>query len=156
MLIGIPYYFPSSQANALRFIQDMAKEFPKLNMLLYHNPVLHNVTLQVELFSEFVKIPQIVGMKDSHREPMTLIKLDQLCKGKISIMVNQLQIIPYKSLGAAGFWSIDSWMGPWPFFALRDAVARGDEEGAKKIMLDIAPPGTVKADLAWQIGRAHV
>ena len=89
--------------DALRFIQDMAKEFPKLNMLLYHNPVLHNVTLQVELFSEFVKIPQIVGMKDSHREPMTLIKLDQLCKGKISIMVNQLQIIPYKSLGAAGF-----------------------------------------------------
>ena len=37
VLIGIPYYFPSSQANALRFIEDMAKEFPKLNMLLYHN-----------------------------------------------------------------------------------------------------------------------
>jgi 4-(2-carboxyphenyl)-2-oxobut-3-enoate aldolase len=150
VLIGIPYYFPSTQANALRFIQDMAKEFPKLNMLLYHNPTLHNVTLNVELFPEFVKIPQIVGMKDSHREPMTLIKLDKIVRGKISILVNQLQIIPYKSLGAAGFWSIDSWMGPWPFFALRDAVARGDEEAAKTIMLDIAPPGTVKADLSWR------
>ena len=150
VLIGIPYYFPSSQANALRFIQDMAKEFPKLNMLLYHNPALHNVTLQVELFPEFVKIPQIVGMKDSHREPMTLIKLDQIVRGKIAIMVNQLQIIPYKSLGASGFWSIDSWMGPWPFFALRDAVARGDEAAAKAIMIDIAPPGTVKTDLSWR------
>ncbi len=150
VLIGIPYYFPSSQANALRFIQDMAKEFPKLNMLLYHNPALHNVTLQVELFPEFVKIPQIVGMKDSHREPMTLIKLDQIVRGKIAIMVNQLQIIPSTSLGASGFWSIYSWLGPGPFFALRDAVARGDEEGAKAIMLDIAPPGTVKMDLSWR------
>ena len=49
-----------------------------------------------------------------------------------------------------GFWSIDSWMGPWPFLALRDAVARGDFEAAKAITLDLAPKGTRKIDLSWR------
>ena len=55
-----------------------------------------------------------------------------------------------RQLGAAGFWSIDAWMGPWPLFALRDAVARGDIEAAKAIILDIAPPGTRKPNLSWR------
>ena len=53
-------------------------------------------------------------------------------------------------MGAAGFWSIDAWMGPWPFFALRDAVARGDLQAAKAITLDLAPPITRKPDLSWR------
>jgi hypothetical protein len=58
--------------------------------------------------------------------------------------------VPVAGLGAAGFWSIDAWMGPWPLFALRDAVARGDVEAAKAIMLDIAGPGTRKTNLSWR------
>jgi hypothetical protein len=89
-------------------------------------------------------------MKDSHRDTTTFMKLQKVIAGKISVMCNQLQYVPYGQLGAAGFWSIDSWMGPWPLFALRDAVARGDIKGAQEIILDIAGPGTRKPNLSWR------
>ena len=150
VLLGVPYYFPSTVENAVRFFRDIAELFPKLNILVYHNPALHHVTLLVEAFEALVNIPQIVGMKDSHRDTMTFIKLQQVIAGKISVMCNQLQYVPFADLGAAGFWSIDAWMGPWPLLALRDAVARGDIEAAKAIMLDIAGPGTRKSNLSWR------
>ena len=150
VLLGVPYYFPSTVENAVRFFRDIAELFPKLNILAYHNPALHHVTLPVEAFEALVNIPQIVGMKDSHRDTMTFIKLQQVIAGKISVMCNQLQYVPFAGLGAAGFWSIDAWMGPWPLLALRDAVARGDIEAAKAIMLDIAGPGTRKSNLSWR------
>jgi dihydrodipicolinate synthase/N-acetylneuraminate lyase len=150
VLLGMPYYFPSTVENAVRFFREIAELFPKLNILIYHNPALHHVTLPVEAFEALVKIPAIVGMKDSHRDTTTFMKLQKVIAGKISVMCNQLQYVPYGQLGAAGFWSIDAWMGPWPQFALRDAVARGDIEGAKEIILDIAGPGTRKANLSWR------
>lgn len=150
VLLGVPYYFPSTVDNAVRFFRDVAALFPKLNILVYHNPALHHVTLPVEAFETLVKIPQIVGTKDSHRDTMTFMKLQQVIAGKINVMCNQLQYVPFAQLGAAGFWSIDAWMGPWPQFALRDAVKRGDIAAAKAIMLDIAGPGTRKTNLSWR------
>jgi dihydrodipicolinate synthase/N-acetylneuraminate lyase len=150
VLLGVPYYFPSTVDNAVRFFREIAELFPTLSILVYHNPALHHVTLPVEAFEALVQIPQIVGMKDSHRDTMTFIKLQRLIAGRISVLCNQLQYVPFAGLGAAGFWSIDAWMGPWPLFALRDAVARGDVEAAKAIMLDIAGPGTRKTNLSWR------
>jgi dihydrodipicolinate synthase/N-acetylneuraminate lyase len=150
VLLGVPYYFPSTVDNAVRFFREIAGLFPKLNILIYHNPALHHVTLPIEAFDALVKIPQIVGMKDSHRDTTTYMKLDQIIRGKISVLCNAIQYVPYAQLGASGFWSIDAWMGPWPFFALRDAVARGDIKAASAILLDIAPPGTPKSDLSWR------
>jgi dihydrodipicolinate synthase/N-acetylneuraminate lyase len=150
VLLGVPYYFPSTVENAVRFFREIAELFPKLNILIYHNPALHHVTLPVEAFEAFVKIPQIVGMKDSHRDTATFMRLMTIIRDKISLMCNQVQYVPYAQLGAAGFWSIDAWMGPWPLFALRDAVARGDIEAAKAVILDIVPQGTGKANLSWR------
>lgn len=150
VLLGVPYYFPSTVENAVRFFRDIAEMFPRLNIMIYHNPALHHVTLPVECFEALVKIPQVVGMKDSHRDTVTFMKLQEIIHGKISVMVNQTQYVPYVQLGAAGFWSIDAWMGPWPQFALRDAVAHGDIKTARSIILEIAPPGTRKMNLSWR------
>jgi dihydrodipicolinate synthase/N-acetylneuraminate lyase len=150
VLLGVPYYFPSTLDNALRFFREIAEMFPQLAILVYHNPALHHVTLPVEAFQALIKIPQIVGMKDSHRDTATFIRLQEVIQGRISVLCNALQYFPYAQLGAAGFWSIDAWMGPWPFLALRDAVARGDLQAARAITLDLAPPVTRKPDLSWR------
>ena len=150
VLLGVPYYFPSTVENAVRFFRDIAEMFPKLNILVYHNPALHHVTLPVESFEALVKIPQIIGMKDSHRDTTTFLRLQEVIRGKISVMCNAIQYYPYVEMGAAGFWSIDAWMGPWPYFALRDAVARGDWNAARAITLDLAPPVTRKMNLSWR------
>jgi dihydrodipicolinate synthase/N-acetylneuraminate lyase len=89
-------------------------------------------------------------MKDSHRSQQEFIELQKIIRGKISVFVHQGQYHTYSDLGAAGFWSIDAWMGPWPQLALRDAVKRGDSNSAKEITVDIVPPNTGPKDLAWR------
>ena len=150
VLLGVPYYFASTVENAVRFYREIAEMFPKLNILIYHNPALHNVTIPVEAFETLSKIPQIIGMKDSHRDTLTFMKINKITGGRIAQLCAQFQFCTYAPLGAPGFWSIDAWMGPWPLFALRDAVARGDWEAAKEITLDFSPKGTRKVNMSWR------
>jgi len=157
VLVGVPFYFPSSQANAVRFYKDIAERFPKLAIMVYHNPALHNVTLPVSIFPELVTSPNIIAMKDSHRDTLDFIKLQQVIAGHISVFCNQMQFHPYHELGAPGFWSIDSWMGPWPMLALYDAVTTGDREMAKEIMFDLSPVLAVRnKNLAWRETAAKI
>ena len=156
VLLGVPYYFPSSVENAIRLYRDIGELFPKLNIMIYHNPALHHVTLPVEAFKEITKNPAVVAMKDSHRTPQEFTELQKIIRGKMSVLVHQAQYVTYAGLGAAGLWSIDAWMGPWPQLALRDAVKRGDIEAAKAITLDIAPPNQPPANLSWRETAAKI
>lgn len=157
ILLGVPYYFPSSLENAIRLYRDIGETFPKLNIMIYHNPPLHHVTLPVEAFREIAKNPAVVAMKDSHRSPQEFAELQKIIRGRISMLVIQTQYAAYAGLGAAGFWSIDAWMGPWPQLALRDAVRRGDIEAAKAITADIAPPpGAPPPSLSWRETAAKI
>jgi dihydrodipicolinate synthase/N-acetylneuraminate lyase len=152
VLAGVPYYFPSSLPNAIRFYRDLAELFPKTAIMLYHNPALHHVTFPVEAFHEFVKIPTVVAMKDSHRTPEQFVQLKQIVKKNIAMFVFQGQYAEYADLGAEGFWSIEAWLGPWPQLALRDAVARGDGAAARAITADIVPARRPAGppDLTWR------
>ena len=151
ILLGIPYYFPSSLDNAIRLYREVGEMFPKLNIMIYHNPALHHVRLPVDAFKEIVKNPAVVAMKDSHRDTTEFMKLQKVIGGKMAHFCQQTQYYPYCELGAAGFWSIDAWMGPWPQLALRDAVKRRDFKAAQDIILDIAPAVVGgKPDLSWR------
>jgi 4-(2-carboxyphenyl)-2-oxobut-3-enoate aldolase len=156
VLVGVPYYFPSSLGNAVRFITEIAELFPQLGIMVYHNPALHHVRLPVEAFAEIVKHPNVVAMKDSHRDGVELMRLQKVIAGKISVFCFQGQYFEYAELGAPGFWSIDAWMGPWPQLALRDAVKRGDREAARAITLDIMGPMTVDVDYSWRETAAKI
>jgi dihydrodipicolinate synthase/N-acetylneuraminate lyase len=136
VIVGVPYYFPSTVANAVRFYRDVAEMFPTLGVLIYHNPTLHHVTLPVDAFTEITKSPNVIGMKDSHRSPAAFMELMKIVRGKISVFVHQAQYYPYAELGASGFWSIDAWMGLEPLVFLRDAVDGGDIEAAKECISD--------------------
>jgi hydratase-aldolase len=150
VLMGVPYYFPSSLRNAIRFYADVGALFPKLNIMIYHNPALHHVRLPVEAFSEILKNPAVIAMKDSHRSEEEFERLHKLAAGRLSVFVFQGQYAAYAKLGAAGFWSIDAWMGPWPQLALRDAVLAGDDLLAQQATADICPPVTSSPDLSWR------
>jgi dihydrodipicolinate synthase/N-acetylneuraminate lyase len=150
VLVGVPYYFPSTVENAVRFIDDVAQMFPRLAIMIYHNPALHHVRLPVEAFTELTKHSNVVAMKDSHRDPVEFMRLQKIVAGKISVFCAQYQYFQYSDLGAPGFWSIDAWMGPWPQLALRDAVRRGDREAAAAITLDIMGPKTTVVNPSWR------
>jgi dihydrodipicolinate synthase/N-acetylneuraminate lyase len=151
VLVGVPFYFPSSVENAVNFYKQISERFPKLGIMIYHNPALHNVTLPVPCFQALIKCPNLIAMKDSHRDTLQFLKLQEIIKGHISVFCNQFQFHPYYEMGAAGFWSIDAWHGPEPLLALHEAVVSGNEALAKEIMFAITP---VTADrvpnLSWR------
>jgi dihydrodipicolinate synthase/N-acetylneuraminate lyase len=156
VLVGVPFYFPSSPGNAIRFYRDMAAMFPNLGIMIYHNPPLHNVKLTLPIMEEIVKIPGVVAMKDSHREPVEFMRLMKMTKGKMTVFCNTLQYEAFAPLGAPGFWSIDAWMGPWPLLALRDAVRDGNHELATEITLDLAPPPGAIPNMSWRETGAKI
>lgn len=159
VLCGVPFYFPATVENAVQFYQDLADAFPKLGIVIYHNPPIHRVTLPPAAFEKLVSRSNIVAMKDSHRTPIEFMQLMKIVQGKISVFCNQTQCYPYMMLGAAGCWSISAWMGPWPLLHLRDACFAGDWERAKQICLDMnaAPraPGR-PGDLFWRENSAKL
>ncbi len=151
VLIGVPFYFPATVDNAVRFFKDVGEAFPKLNIMIYHNPALHNVKIPVEAFKRITQNPAVVAMKDSHRSADEFQELMGVIRGKMSVMVNQNQYAEYAGYGAAGFWSIDAWMGPWPQLALRDAIRAGDIARAEAITSDLKAqrePGA--PNLSWR------
>ena len=117
LLLGVPFYYQATVDNAVQFYHDIADAFPKLGVMIYHNPTHHRVTIPVGAFKKITQKPNIVGMKDSHRTPLQFIELMNIIKGKISVFVNQTQAYPYAMLGASGCWSFNVWMGPSPVVA---------------------------------------
>jgi dihydrodipicolinate synthase/N-acetylneuraminate lyase len=151
VLVGVPFYFPSTVENAVRFYREISERFPKTGIMIYHNPTLHNVTIPVPAFAELVKLPNLIGMKDSHRDTAQFIKLQEIIRGKISVYCNWAQFYPYRELGAAGFWSIDAWMGPQVLLAYHEAVVSGDTARAREIMFAISPVDAErKVNLSWR------
>lgn len=150
VLVGVPFYFPATTDNVLRFYGDIAERFPTLNVMIYHNPPLHNTVIPAQAFQQLVQHPNIIGMKDSHRNPRAELELQRIIAGKISQFVIAGQYVAYAPLGAAGIWSYECWMGPWPVTALRDAVARGDWETAKEITFAITDVHETPMDLRWR------
>ncbi len=156
VLLGVPFYFPSSPANVVNFYRSIAERFPKLGIMIYHNPPLHNVSLPLALMEQLAKIDGVVAMKDSHRGTGEFLRMQAGPAKRIRVFVNQLQYTAYQPMGAAGFWSIDAWMGPWPQFALRDAVSRKDFAAANAITVEIAGVKGGDKDPAWRETAAKV
>ena len=150
VLAGVPYYIPSTVDNAIRFYHDIADLFPKLGIMIYHNPPLHRVSLPVPAFKKITEKSNIVGIKDSHRPTPAFIEFVSTVKGKIAIFCSQWQYYPYALLGASGCWSIDSWLGPWPVLALRDAVGAGDYEKASQIIKELRGGGGGPVSESWR------
>jgi trans-o-hydroxybenzylidenepyruvate hydratase-aldolase len=138
VLVGVPYYFPSSVENAIQFYHDLADAFPQLGIMIYHNPYNHRITIPVDAFKKLVEKPNIVAMKDSHRTPMQFMQLQEIVRGKISVFTNQIQLYPYMLLGAAGCWSINAWLGPSPVVRALQAARAGNWDEVKEICMAIA------------------
>jgi len=156
IMIGIPFYFPSTIDNALRFISEMADRFTDLAIMLYHNPALHNVTLPSTALPALKRHRNVVAMKDGNREPRDFLALTRGEMGELRIFVTAWQWAAFAPLGAAGFWSYDCWMGPPPLVRLRDAVRYGDMDAAAEITLDLYPPLPQPPSLQWRETLAKI
>jgi 4-(2-carboxyphenyl)-2-oxobut-3-enoate aldolase len=141
VLLGLPYYDGMSVPKIVDFYKQICELFPNLSVMIYHNPPNHKASIPVRAFPELIKNPNIVCMKDSHRSVSDFVALHDVIDGHIAHMVNQGQMYPYVSLGAAGCWSITAWQGPWPVIRLYQACIEGDAETAKRITRELRGDG---------------
>ncbi|MGH7824047.1 MAG: dihydrodipicolinate synthase family protein [Candidatus Binatia bacterium] len=155
-LLGLPYYDAQSPDYMADFYCQIAEMFPKLGILIYHNPVNHKVKIPVSVFHRLVKMPNIIGMKDSHRDTREFVRLQEIIQGKISVLTNQAQLFPYYKMGAAGCWSIDAWMGPWPVLRLRDLVREGKDQEALQVIADLLAAGGGERPSAGEMAAAKL
>lgn len=144
VLLGVPYYETLHVQDAVKFYHDIADLFPKLNIVIYHNPGNHKFTIPVAAFKELVKKSNIIGMKDSHRTTQAFVNLQKIVRGKISVFVNQTQLYPYYAMGAAGCWSTEVWMGPWPILYLLEQARKGDVAKMIEVIEDLGGIGAGK------------
>ena len=142
VLLGVPYYETLHVQDAIKSYHDIADLFPSLNIVVYHNPDNHKFTIPVAAFKELIKKPSIIGMKDSHRTTQAFMNLQKIVRGKISVFVNQTQFYPYYEMGAAGCWSTEVWMGPWPVLCLVDLMKRGETQKAIEVIDDLIGDGS--------------
>lgn len=142
VLLGVPYYETLHVQDAIKFYHDIADLYPTLNIVIYHNPDNHKFTIPVAAFAELVKKPNIIGMKDSHRTTQAFMNLQKIVRGKVSVFVNQTQLYPYYEMGAAGCWSTEVWMGPWPILHLVDLMKSGETQKAIEVIDDIIGDGS--------------
>jgi dihydrodipicolinate synthase/N-acetylneuraminate lyase len=131
--------------------------FPRLAILIYHNPVLHRTYIPTAAFREIGKLKNVVGMKDSHRETRSFIELMAVAP-QLRVFVSSRQYYPYSLLGAAGTWSYECWMGPAPLLRLRHAIESQDFEEAIEVIRAItnAVEGTGATDLRWRETAAKI
>jgi trans-o-hydroxybenzylidenepyruvate hydratase-aldolase len=113
-LLGLPYYSTQTADYIYEFYRQIGELFPELAIMIYHNPENHKTTIPISVFNRLVTIPNLVGMKDSHRDTRNWLRLQRINQGHISIFVNQVMYYPYARMGAAGCWSTAAWLGPWP------------------------------------------
>ena len=157
-LIGLPSYFPQELENAINFYEEVASLFPKMAIFVYHNPLLFRTALPVAAFERLAAIPNVVGMKDSHRDTRAFLELMKVVQDRMSVFVGTWQYYPYADIGAAGFWSYHLWMGSRPVLRLRDAVRRGDRKLAQELTFQIsaAYEGPNPPDVRWRETAAKV
>ena len=141
VLLGVPYYYELPDRDVASFYRHISEMFPDISIMIYHNPENHKKHIPVRVFNELVKLPNIVAMKDSHRETREFLALHRIIHGKISHFVNQVMLYPYFDMGASGCWSHAIWSGPWPVLALWNAAAAGDREKQMSILADLQGGG---------------
>lgn len=157
LLVGVPFYFPSTIDNASLFYRTVASEFPDVAIMIYHNPTLHHVHLPVDLVASLARDhPNVVAMKDSHRDPREFGQLMHSVARKFSVFVAAWQFDSYASLGAAGFWSYDCWMDPTPHVRLRDAVLANDRDVAGRLTVALHPTPRHPTSLQWRETAAKI
>ncbi|ARV80199.1 dihydrodipicolinate synthase family protein [Mycobacterium sp. 050128] len=140
IMSGPPMYLPQTTENAVQYYKDLAEAVPELAIMIYQNPHAFRITLPPAAFRELAQVPNVVALKQTSMDIFNVIGAIKAVKDKMSVLVLDQLMYPAMMFGAAGAWSIDVCMGPWPALSLRDACQRGDWTEATAIADQMQAP----------------
>ncbi|BCP12345.1 hypothetical protein MINTM020_44430 [Mycobacterium paraintracellulare] len=140
MMTGPPMYLPQTIDNAVQYFKDLADAVPELAIMIYQNPHAFRITLPPSAFREIAQIRNVVALKQTSMDIFNVIGAIKAAQDELAVLVLDQLMYPAMSFGAAGGWSIDVCMGPWPSLSLRDACQQADWTEAARIADDMQAP----------------
>jgi 4-hydroxy-tetrahydrodipicolinate synthase len=128
----LPYYFRLDQEQGKRFFREVAQNSP-LPILIYNNPYLTPIDLELKTLVELSEEPNIVGLKDSNQDMNRLTGLFEAFRGRedFTIMLGTELLIPQGlMMGADGAIGGAHNISPKIAVELYDAHIAGDHKTA--------------------------
>lgn len=140
LLVVTPYYNKCTQKGLKEHFITIAQAV-KIPIILYNIPGrTGGVFIQPETVVELcTEIPNIVGVKDATSNFSAIAKLLSIADGKVDVYSgNDIEILPFLSLGGKGVISVLSNIAPKQTHDICAKFFEGDIEGSRKLQLDAA------------------
>lgn len=139
-MAGPPMYLPQSMDNVVQYYEDLSAAVPDLAIMIYQNPYAFRVTLPPPVFARLCRLPNVVAVKQTSMDIFNVLGTIKAVKDDLAVLVLDQLMYPAMTFGAAGAWSLDACLGPWPALALRDACQQEDWDEAARIADEMQAP----------------
>jgi dihydrodipicolinate synthase/N-acetylneuraminate lyase len=136
--VGLPLWQTPTMENAVGFFADLSEAVPDLPVMVYANRFFFKFDFPVEFWQGIVaKAPTVIATKVGF--PLTQEHLDAAGR-QVNFMTGEGTIGMHYRLApdtVSAAWATSAAMGPEPWVAFLDAVKRGDDATAEKVLADI-------------------
>jgi len=128
VVLSAPYYFPAEQPELIQYVEHIAQEIP-LPIFLYNMPSHTKIAFQIATLEQLLRIPNIVGMKDSSGDMSYFHEVRQLLESRpdLSLLIGPEALLAEAVLiGGHGGVAGGANLAPRLFVDLYQAAVRGD------------------------------
>lgn len=135
VVLAAPYYFPARQDDLLRYVEHIAPELP-LPVFLYNMPSHTKLAYEIELLKQAIKIPNVVGLKDSSGQLVYFHSVQHLAKDRpdFTLLIGPEEMLAATLLlGGHGGVSGGANVFPRLYVDLFKAATAGDLETTRRL-----------------------
>jgi dihydrodipicolinate synthase/N-acetylneuraminate lyase len=136
--VGLPLWQTPTMTNAVRFFADLGEAVPDLPVMVYANSFFFKFTFPLEFWTAIGKeAPTVIATKVGF--PLTT-EILECTNGQVNFMTGEGTIGNHYRLApetVTAAWATSGAMGPEPWVALLDAIAKGDKEETERVLADI-------------------
>ncbi len=142
-IICPPYYYPQTPRDILSFYEIVARNAPSGIKLLLYNIPFCAPEIPADILPELIRIPNIIGMKDSSGNMLYMMKalsLVEEMKEEFSIFTGQdSTFLPSLAAGACGCMSALAWIMDRYDTEIMDSYRNGRLEKGKELQIKLIP-----------------
>ena len=139
LLVVTPYYNKATPSGLVSHYKAIA-DAVNIPIILYNVPGRTGVDIQVSVYKQLSRIPNIAGVKEASADITKITKIIEACGKNLPIWTgNDEMITPAMALGALGVISVVSNVIPEETRALSGSALAGDFDIASALQIEIQP-----------------
>lgn len=140
-IICPPYYYPQCSENIASFYETVSENAPEGIQILMYNIPFCSPEIPLSHMDRLIRLPNIIGMKDSSGNMMYLSKVMGMVnemRSDFSVFIGQdSAFLPGLTLGVSGCMSALCWMLDEVLAGVWEAYKKNDMQRASRIQMEI-------------------